>query len=346
MKLLICTQAVDQNHPILGFFHRWILEFSRYFEEVHVICLEKGDHALPENVFVYSLGKEEGKGRLVYIYRFYTYFWHVFFRVKVRFVFFHMGAVYNILAAPFFFLRRGRQTQFYWWKTHGHINRTGRIALWFVDQVFTAVAESFPVATRKRRVVGHAIDLELFRQRTHEPQTPILLFAGRLSRSKRVEQVLQVAKMLRENCTDLTVRIVGEAVDPGYWSELQEIVKEHELADMVTFTGAITQSALVHEYQQAKVFMNPSDNDGLDKVVLEAMACGAVPLTANRSFIAMLTDFGLCMEKGDIEGYAKRAKEIFALEPVALATLQTRLRAVPEANHSIDTLSDRIFKVA
>ena len=46
MKLLIMTQAVDQNDPVLGFFHRWIEEFSRHCERVHVICLKEGEHSL------------------------------------------------------------------------------------------------------------------------------------------------------------------------------------------------------------------------------------------------------------------------------------------------------------
>ena len=29
MKLLLCTQVVDKNDPVLGFFVRWIEEFKR-----------------------------------------------------------------------------------------------------------------------------------------------------------------------------------------------------------------------------------------------------------------------------------------------------------------------------
>ena len=58
MKLLILTQKIDINDPILGFFHRWVEEFSKHCEKITVICLEKGEHHLPENVKVLSLGKE------------------------------------------------------------------------------------------------------------------------------------------------------------------------------------------------------------------------------------------------------------------------------------------------
>src|SRR3989344_6741688 len=57
MRLLIVTQKVDKNDPVLGFFHRWIEKFAKNFERVTVICLGKGEYNLPANVKVLSLGK-------------------------------------------------------------------------------------------------------------------------------------------------------------------------------------------------------------------------------------------------------------------------------------------------
>jgi len=61
MKLLIVTQTIDSNDPVLGFFVRWVEEFSKQCEEVTVICLQKGEYELPKNVRVFSLGKESTK---------------------------------------------------------------------------------------------------------------------------------------------------------------------------------------------------------------------------------------------------------------------------------------------
>ena len=59
MKLLIVTQIVDKNDPILGFFHRWIEEFAKHVEHIEVICLKEGKHKLPSNVHIHSIGKEQ-----------------------------------------------------------------------------------------------------------------------------------------------------------------------------------------------------------------------------------------------------------------------------------------------
>ena len=72
MNLLILTQKVNKNDPILGFFHQWIEEFSNRFEKVTVICLQKGEYNLPSNVKVYSLGKESGKSKIKYVKNFFN----------------------------------------------------------------------------------------------------------------------------------------------------------------------------------------------------------------------------------------------------------------------------------
>ena len=97
MKLLIVTQKVNKNDPILGFFYNWIIKFSEEFESVVVICLEEGDEVadLPHNVKVLSLGKESGKSRIKYLIRFYKYIWSE--RGNYDVVFVHMNQIYVVL---------------------------------------------------------------------------------------------------------------------------------------------------------------------------------------------------------------------------------------------------------
>ena len=56
MRILICTQAVDRDDPILGFFHAWIEEFAKHVEKITVVCLRKGKYDLPD-VEVIALGE-------------------------------------------------------------------------------------------------------------------------------------------------------------------------------------------------------------------------------------------------------------------------------------------------
>ena len=74
-RLLIITQKIDINDPVLGFFHNWIYEFAKNFSGIVAICLERGDYDLLGNVKVLSLGKEKQKSRLKYLILFYKYIW-------------------------------------------------------------------------------------------------------------------------------------------------------------------------------------------------------------------------------------------------------------------------------
>ena len=98
MKLLIITQKVDKQDAVLGFFHRWLLEFTKNFEKITVICLERGVFDLPHNAKVLSLGKEQGKSRVKYLWNFYKYIWSE--RKNYDTVFVHMNQEYVLLGAP------------------------------------------------------------------------------------------------------------------------------------------------------------------------------------------------------------------------------------------------------
>ncbi|MDE1988716.1 MAG: hypothetical protein KGI39_03395, partial [Patescibacteria group bacterium] len=82
MRILILTQKIDANDPILGFFCGWAKEFAKRFEMITVICLQKGECNLPANVKVLSLGKEKPSAfsrkllalrKIKYIFDFYKY---------------------------------------------------------------------------------------------------------------------------------------------------------------------------------------------------------------------------------------------------------------------------------
>lgn len=343
MKLLICAQAVDKNHPILGFFCGWIAEFSKHFDEVHVVCLQKGMHDLPAHVHVYSLGKEEGENKIKYLYRFYKNFGRIFFSVRVDYVFFHMGAIYNILAAPFFVFRKLYSTKFYWWKAHGHINAMGKIALLFVDRVYTSTESGFSVRTPKRYVIGQAIDVTHFvPPQNQTKRKKEIIFVGRIMPVKRIEDFLDTASILYSQDATCTFTVIGPVGDEAYFRKMQKKCTELNLDTVVQFVGSKTQIELVDIYQNAAVFLNTSVTHSMDKTVLEAVLCGCIAVTSNRAFIALLQQDGLYKEHATPVEYAEMIKKLLTAEQT---DLQYRLQEHVIAQHSLSTFTHRIFNI-
>ncbi|HOG37379.1 MAG TPA: glycosyltransferase family 4 protein [Candidatus Paceibacterota bacterium] len=287
MKLLVITQKVDKNDPILGFFHRWLEEFTKHVEQMTVICLEKGEHRLP-GVKVLSLGKEEGRSRLKYVWRFYKYLWQE--RKNYEAVFVHMNPVYIILAG--FWWKISRKS-IYLWYTHRQVDLKLRIAEKFVHKIFTAAEESLGLLTPKKIVMGHGIDLEKFNCFGQKKQSNrlVILHVGRLTKIKNCIVLLNTAELLKKKGVSFELKFVGGPVtleDQDYLKFLQEFVKQAKLESFVQFVGFVSNDKMPHYYYQADLTVNLAPTGGIDKAVLESMACGVPVVVFNKAFVDYL----------------------------------------------------------
>jgi len=270
MKLLIITQVVDKEHPILGFFHRWIEEFSKHVEVLHVICLEEGVHNLPKNVRVHSLGKEKGRGRLGYILEFYRLI--ISLRFEYDRIFVHMNQIYVLLGAPVWKLLKKKMTL---WYMHGSRPWSLTLAEKLVAAIYTGSAESFPIASKKVVVTGHGIDTERFTASAAQ-KTRDLITVGRITAVKNLQGLCAALTVLR-NTHPVTLTIVGEArtdSERAYEAALKAQLDRDGLTEIVTFLGKVGQTELPSVLASAKVFVTMAQNGSLDKAMLEAMACG------------------------------------------------------------------------
>jgi len=270
MKLLIVTQVVDLDHPILGFFHHWLAVFASQCESIEVICLEEGRHNLPGSVTVHSLGKESGVSRLTYVRRFYTYVWQR--RHQYDAVFVHMNQVYVLLGWLSWLLLNKRVCL---WYMHGSVSHSLRIASRLVYRVFTGSPESFRLQRSNVYVTGHGIDTELFKQDESSVASEGLVTVGRITPSKNLSELFHVLAALSDATVTLTV--VGAAVTQSerqHEVELQQLATELNLQDRVRWHGRVEQSQLPDALRQHKLFVTAAQNGSLDKAILEALACG------------------------------------------------------------------------
>lgn len=300
MRILILTQTVDTTHPILGFFHRWILEFATQCTQVTVVCLQAGTYDVPPNVSVYSLGKEEGKGRLTYLWRFYTLAWKL--RREYDCVFVHMNPEYVVLGAPLWLLLGKRVAL---WYTHKSVDRKLRMAVRMAHIIFTASKESFRIASPKVCVVGHGIDTTLFSphmrmgsarknvRRTRNAVSAQLLTIGRVTPTKRLDMVLDALSCVCAEGVSAELTIIGAPFakeDYAYERAFRDTVVKEGYASVVHFGGAMTQEELPHAFHATDVFVHTSETGSLDKVVLEALACGVPVVTTSKAVQAVLPE--------------------------------------------------------
>lgn len=140
MRILIVTQAVDLDDPILGFFSGWVTEFQKHCS-ISVIAQRVGRHTLSAPVF--SLGKNTGTSIPSQIIRFAS----LLFRHRKNYdsILVHMTPVWVVLAWPIYLFYR--KPLYLWYEARGQ-SVWLRIALWVVRRVFSASAWGMPLATQ------------------------------------------------------------------------------------------------------------------------------------------------------------------------------------------------------
>ena len=342
MKLLIVTQAVDTEDPVLGFFVRWIEEFAKHVEHVEVICLKLGKSDLPKNVRVHSLGKENGVSRVKYIFNFYTYIWRL--RHEYDAVFVHMNPEHVVLGGILWRLL-GKHVGL--WYVHKSVDLKLRVAVLLVHNIFTASREGFSLGTQKLHVVGHGIDTAIFHapiQSFHEPLR--IVSVGRITAIKNLDTLIEVVILLKKRGIDATMTLIGapaHSSDEAYQESLKALAKERGVSDRVHFTGSVPHAQMPEQYRRFDISVNLCPTGGMDKAVLESMAAGMLVFVSNRAFTDLLglhadalvfqeKDIGACAEKiADFVHHPENAEHV-------RADLQRRVEAM-----DIQTLVPRIL---
>jgi len=280
MKLLIVTQAVDQDHPVLGFFHSWIEELANHCDNIEVITLWEGTHALPINVRVHSLGKEKGRQSVVtYAARFVGLIWNL--RHSYDAVFVHMNVEYAMLGG-WLWKMLGKRVSL--WYTHGTVSLRLRLASVFVDTILTASEASMRLPTAKKRVLGHGIDLRPFPALAAPRGDLTFVTVGRIAEVKRLEVLIEAFALLRTRGTESTLVIVGAPATPEdkiYEETLRERVVALGLSSSVRFTGNKKLEEVREELAGAHLFLHVSATGSLDKAPLQALACGVPVISVN-----------------------------------------------------------------
>jgi glycosyltransferase involved in cell wall biosynthesis len=339
MKLLIITQKVDQNDDILGFFHGWIAEFAKHAEQVTVIALGVGEYHLPDNVRVFSLGKERGVSRFGYILNFYR----LVFRERKNYdtVFVHMNQEYVLLGGFLWKLLRKKITM---WRNHYAGSSLTHIAMALSDKLFCTSRYSFTAGTKKTILMPVGIDTELFKKDDQViKKTNSVLFLARISPSKKPHLILEALRILQDEGVQFTANFYGNPLlqDVPYADSLKQKVKEYSLNNRVMFEKGVPNSETPHIYGAHTVFINSSPSGMYDKTIFEAMACESLILTSNLNLKGQIDDRFLFAED-DAHDLAQKLKAILSLDNEAQEKYGKMLRNYVVEKQSLSLLAQAL----
>lgn len=332
MRLLIITQKADRADPILGFFHRWLEEFGKKCEQVTVIAQSSGECALPENVTVVSMGKEAGRSKMMQIVRFWMMSWKL--RRDYDAVFVHMTPIWVILGAPLWMLLR--RPVYLWYE----IKRGGwklATAVLCVRKVFCATAHGMPKAHGKMVVTGHGIDTEMFRPEAGVRERNLISSISRITPIKRIDVLVRAfARLPAEYFFVIAGGPITDA-DEAEVLKLKALITELGLSERVRMTGPIVHEEARRLLQRSALLLHACGG-GLDKIVLEAMACGTLVVSSSEAAKSVLP---LVLHATE-ETMGERVQAVMGMNAEERETWGMGLRRIVEREHGLVRLIERL----
>lgn len=166
-----------------------------------------------------------------------------------------------------------------WGVNSRKIKKLDRSFIKFVDDIasvssFTAhkMNESFLVSQDKFTIFPNAVDPLEQTNVNHGliNKAPILLTVARLSeneRGKHHDSVLRALPMIIQVFPDVKYQIIGDGV---LRKELEGLAASLGVSDAVEFKGRVSDEDLAKSYEEALIFVMPSEKEGFGIVFLEA----------------------------------------------------------------------------
>lgn len=344
-RLLLFNLRTDADDHILGFTTRWIRALAPYYEAVDVLTTHAGRVDVPQNVRVFSVGREENSGRFTRILRFYGILARLLVAHRYDACFAHMQPLFAAMAAPLLTVAGVRLTT---WYTHRQLNRQVAWAERFSYRIVSAVPSSFPIQTRKLRVLGHGIETNFFTPDPTTPTQPRIIYVARLTEIKRQHWLIHAAKDLA--CEVVLVGDIPDGYDDHYKQRLLTLVDELDMQGRVIFAGAQTPQQVRHWYRGATAGVNLSPPGLFDKAALEGMATGLPMVVCNEAFTALTGEYAPLLQiagadDDNIVALQEALAHLLDMPAEERAAIGNVLRQRVVSEHSLDKLVVKLVSV-
>jgi L-malate glycosyltransferase len=190
----------------------------------------------------------------------------------------------------------------------------------------------------KVRVITRSVDVARFRPVAETNQVrirdelglptsgPILLFVGQIGERKGADLLIPILSLVVDRRPEASLVIVGQAGettrDQEINTRMRAVIEERGLAGRVHF---VPRTGSIERYMQAAtLFVFPSRREGFGTVVVEAMACGAVPVAFRipgiTDHIIRLGEDGFYVDTEDASAFAQVILQVLA-DPNSLARM-------------------------
>ncbi|MEW5899861.1 MAG: glycosyltransferase family 4 protein [Acidobacteriota bacterium] len=105
-----------------------------------------------------------------------------------------------------------------------------------------------------------------------------LIFVGRFVRSKNIGPLVESLPALRREAGNVKLALIGSGI---LRDEIESLVARSGLDHQVEVRSGLNDQQKIAELQRSKIYISLSQVEGFGMPVVEAMACGAVPVVSD-----------------------------------------------------------------
>jgi glycosyltransferase involved in cell wall biosynthesis len=169
-----------------------------------------------------------------------------------------------------------------------HLARNAYLDMMRTSSVFTnseysrkAIRKTFDIDST---VLSPPVDVNLFRKAvlfsSKNKRDDTILIISRVHPSKKIENAIRLAKLLKQNGIGQHMKIVGNLSPSmlGYYHYLKQIVQHQDLSDYVNFQVNVSFDRLLSLICRAKVYFHPLPGEPFGISTVEAMSAGLIPV--------------------------------------------------------------------
>lgn len=162
---------------------------------------------------------------------------------------------------------------------------------------------------KKSVVIPNGLDEEMgvafhkawFRKKYNLEGKNIILSIGRINWKKGFDTLIPACAMCMKKEPSAVLVIAGED-EAGYKKTIEELIKKHNIAERVVFTGLLLGKEKKAAFYESDVFVLPSYSENFGMAVAEALAAGLpVIITSNIGIAEMVAKkhAGIVIEKNE-----------------------------------------------
>ena len=154
------------------------------------------------------------------------------------------------------------------------------VVLQHVDKVIAVSSHDYDMFRKICKhtiLVQNGIDFRGFSQVNKNIQKNSFLYYGRISKNKRLDNLVKTFSYLKQDIPDFKLNIIGPD-----WEDLMErlqiLVKNEGIENNVCFVGEVKNDELLKYLETSQYFVSATEYEGFGLTVLEAMASQTIPI--------------------------------------------------------------------